>query len=82
MKSVEENIKIIAEQIAEMNRMQIKSETVWEERFAEMRAQHRRAEALLTRRFDHLAQLTGIVFDRMDDFGTDLETASKKMKRK
>ncbi|MCW5959288.1 MAG: hypothetical protein KIS76_03945 [Pyrinomonadaceae bacterium] len=38
MKSVEENIEIIAEQIAEMNRMNIKSRTDWEERFAEMRA--------------------------------------------
>lgn len=66
------------EQMDEMNRMYLKHNTESAERLARIE----RSEENLNRRFDYLAKLTGIAFEQMNDYGEQMEKASKSLKHK
>ncbi len=52
------------------------------ERIAALDERVRVSEERLKKRFDYLAKLTGIAFEQMNDYGEQMEKASKSLKHK
>ncbi|MDQ3322422.1 MAG: hypothetical protein M3525_08340 [Acidobacteriota bacterium] len=70
------------EQMDEMNRMYIKHNTEWEERFARSEKIARQSEERTKKQFDYLAKLTGVAFEQMNEFGEQIEQAGKTLRHK
>lgn len=88
----EKGMTEIREQIAEMNRMYIKSSTEWEKRHAQMvehqeqmvehQEQMDKRQDRTQQKLDHITNLIGVIFDDLDDFGGQIENAGKSLRYK
>ncbi len=81
----EKGMTEIREQIAEMNRMYIKSSTEWElhhSRMVERGKQMDERQDRTQQHLDHITKLIGVVFDDLHEVGEGLENTRKFLRYK